>query len=284
MSDTVRVGVIGCGKISGAYFGMAKNFSVVEVTACADLNVEAARAKAAEFNVPRVLTVDELITDPAVDVVLNLTVPKAHYPIAIRSIEAGKHTFAEKPLGVNREEGQKILAAAKQKGVRVGCARHVHGRRHPDRPQADRRRGHRHARLVHRHHGRPGARSVAPQPRVLLRGRRGADVRHGALLPHRAAPDARPGEAGVGVRGHPDPRAGHHQPAEVRQEDQGRDARPRDGADGIRGRGDRDHRAELRVAALHPRRPPADHGVRHRRRHSASPTPTRSTAWSTSAR
>ena len=118
----VRVGVVGCGAISGAYLGMARNFPVVEIVACADLNPDAARAKAKEFGVPRVLGVDELIADDAVDVVLNLTVPKAHAPVALRAIEAGKHTYAEKPLGINREEGRAIVDAARRRNVRVGCA------------------------------------------------------------------------------------------------------------------------------------------------------------------
>ena len=65
MAEKVRVGVIGCGKISGAYLGMAKNFPVVEMAACADLNEEAAKAKAAEYGIPKVCSVDEIIKDPS---------------------------------------------------------------------------------------------------------------------------------------------------------------------------------------------------------------------------
>src|SRR5437660_237419 len=122
MLEKVRVGVIGCGAISGAYLGMAKNFPIVEIAACSDLNMEAARAKAQEFQVPKVCTVDELLADPSIEIVLNLTVPKAHVPIGLRAIEAGKHTYAEKPLGVNREEGKQLLASAKKARRRVGCA------------------------------------------------------------------------------------------------------------------------------------------------------------------
>ena len=63
MSERVRVGVIGTGAISGAYLGMAKNFPLVEIAACADLNTDAARAKAREFQIPKVCSVDELIAD-----------------------------------------------------------------------------------------------------------------------------------------------------------------------------------------------------------------------------
>lgn len=121
-SNPVRVGVIGTGAISGAYLGMAKNFPIVQIAACADMNLDAARKKAEEYQILKVCSVDELFKDDSIDVVLNLTVPKAHVPIALRAIDAGKHTYAEKPLGIDRAEGQKLLAAAEAKGLRVGCA------------------------------------------------------------------------------------------------------------------------------------------------------------------
>jgi predicted dehydrogenase len=122
MSEKVRVGVIGCGAISGAYLGMAKNFPIVEIAALADLDIERAKEASQKFGVGKACSVDQLIADPSLEIVLNLTVPKAHVPIALRVIEAGKHTYAEKPLGIDRTEGEKLLAAAKKKKLRVGCA------------------------------------------------------------------------------------------------------------------------------------------------------------------
>lgn len=118
----VTVGVIGCGKISDQYLGNAKKFPILDVVAVADLNRAAAEKQAAAYGVPRVLSVDELIADPSIQVTLNLTIPAAHMDVAIRSLEAGKHTFAEKPLAVNRDEGRRVLEAAKRTGLRVGCA------------------------------------------------------------------------------------------------------------------------------------------------------------------
>jgi predicted dehydrogenase len=122
MADPIRIGVIGCGAISGAYLGMAKNFPTVQIAAVADLNREVAEKRAAEFAVPTVLGVDELIADESIDIVLNLTIPKAHAPIAVAALEAGKHTYSEKPFGINRAEGQQILDLAKKKNLLVGCA------------------------------------------------------------------------------------------------------------------------------------------------------------------
>jgi predicted dehydrogenase len=101
---------------------MAKNLPVVEIAACADLNLDVAKKRAAEYNVPRVCTVDELIADDSIEILLNLTIPKAHVPIGLRAVEAGKHTYAEKPFGIDTDDGRKLLAAGKAKGLRTGCA------------------------------------------------------------------------------------------------------------------------------------------------------------------
>jgi predicted dehydrogenase len=120
--DKVRIGVIGTGAISNAYLGMAKNFRVVEIVACADINIDAAKSKAAEHGIPNVCTVEQLLADPSIEIVLNLTIPKAHAPVAIKTLEAGKHTYLEKPLGITRAEGDSIISLAKKKNLRVGCA------------------------------------------------------------------------------------------------------------------------------------------------------------------
>jgi predicted dehydrogenase len=120
--DPVRIGVIGCGAISGAYLGKAAKFPAVQLVACADLDFDRARAKAAEFDIPKACTVDELFADPAVEIVLNLTVPKAHAPVALAALRAGKHTYCEKPLGIDRDEGRQVIELATAKKLLVGCA------------------------------------------------------------------------------------------------------------------------------------------------------------------
>lgn len=68
------------------------------------------------------LSVDQLLADDQIEIVLNLTIPKAHVPVAMRAIEAGKHTYCEKPLGVDRQEALKLIDLAAKKNLRVGCA------------------------------------------------------------------------------------------------------------------------------------------------------------------
>jgi len=117
-----KIGIIGCGAISGAYLSQCPKFDILEVAACADLVMERAQARAAEFNVPRACTVEELLADPEIAIVINLTIPKAHYDVAMAAVNAGKSVWNEKPLTVTREQGQALLDAAKAKGVLVGCA------------------------------------------------------------------------------------------------------------------------------------------------------------------
>ncbi len=116
-----RVGLIGCGKIAQAYFNGAKTFPHLALVACADINPEAARQKAEENNC-RALSVDELIADPTIDLVINLTIPAAHVEISRRIIEAGKDVYSEKPLGIALEPARDLLALARRKGRLVGCA------------------------------------------------------------------------------------------------------------------------------------------------------------------
>ncbi|SEN30153.1 Gfo/Idh/MocA family protein [Lihuaxuella thermophila] len=120
--EKVRVGVIGCGNISATYFRNLKEFAVLDVVACADLDVERAKASAEAFHIPKACTVDELLADPDIELVINLTVPQAHAEVCLAALSAGKHVYVEKPLAVTREEGQKILQTAKAKGLRVGSA------------------------------------------------------------------------------------------------------------------------------------------------------------------
>ena len=122
MNTQVNVGVIGCGKISDAYFSGCRTFPILNIRACADLDLERAREKAAQHNIPLALSVDELLADPEIELVINLTVPQAHAEVNLRAIAAGKHTYCEKPLAVTRADALQTLEAAHARGVLVGCA------------------------------------------------------------------------------------------------------------------------------------------------------------------
>lgn len=117
----LRVGIVGCGNIAPAYFKGCTMFRALEAVACADLNMDSAKARAEEYKV-KALTVDELLASPDVDLVVNLTIPKAHAAISRRALLAGKHVHSEKPLGITLEEGADLVALAAKLKLRLGCA------------------------------------------------------------------------------------------------------------------------------------------------------------------
>ncbi len=119
--NTYGIGIIGCGNISAAYLRLAPSFKGLEMRAVADVNMAAAEARAAEFNV-KAQSVDDLLANPDLDVIINLTIPDAHYGVTKRILEAGKHAYSEKPLVLTLEEGETLRALAKAKGLSVGCA------------------------------------------------------------------------------------------------------------------------------------------------------------------
>ncbi len=121
MSKVYGVGIIGCGVISGAYFKLIPSYKNIQVVACTDLNMAAARARAEEFGV-EAQDMESLLANPSVDVVVNLTVPNAHFEVSKRALEAGKHVYSEKPFVLSLEEGNELRRIADAKGLKVGSA------------------------------------------------------------------------------------------------------------------------------------------------------------------
>lgn len=121
MTSTLRIGIVGCGSISVAYLRNAPLFAGVEITACADIVPAAAARRASEYGL-RQLEVDALIADPDVDLVLNLTIPAAHFDISMGALQAGKHVFTEKPLAVTAALGRQLVDAAAARGLAIGSA------------------------------------------------------------------------------------------------------------------------------------------------------------------
>src|SRR5689334_17350330 len=120
--NRVKVGIVGCGNISRIYFTNLKKYPEVELVAAADLDLSRAEQRAEEFGLAKAYTVEQLMADPEIEIVVNLTIPKAHATVCLQALEAGKHVYVEKPLAVTREEGQQIVKLAKEKGLRVASA------------------------------------------------------------------------------------------------------------------------------------------------------------------
>src|SRR6185312_2649130 len=117
-----RIGLIGCGKISSIYLQNLGAFAGTTVVACADIDRSRAEEQAAAFGVPRACSVDELLADPQIEIVVNLTIPQAHGPVAIAALEAGKSVYNEKPLALDRATARRLLDLARERGLRVGGA------------------------------------------------------------------------------------------------------------------------------------------------------------------
>jgi predicted dehydrogenase len=121
MARKLGVGVIGCGNISKAYFSLAPLFRGIEMRACADINQEAAKARAKEFGL-RMETVDGLLKSDDIDIVVNLTIPAAHYDVSKQILDAGKHVYSEKPFVLSIKDGLDLKKRAEKKNLRIGSA------------------------------------------------------------------------------------------------------------------------------------------------------------------
>ena len=117
----MKVGIIGCGNISETYFNCQKIFNNFEIIACADINNEFAIKSAEQFNV-KAQSVDDILSNKEIGLIINLTIPSAHKEIIVKSLNAGKHCFSEKPLAMNMEEGLEIQKLSSEKKLYVGCA------------------------------------------------------------------------------------------------------------------------------------------------------------------
>ncbi|MBV6656715.1 MAG: Gfo/Idh/MocA family oxidoreductase [Devosiaceae bacterium] len=120
-TQALNVGIIGCGNVSATYLRLAPLFAPFTISAVADLNAAAAQDRAQAFGT-KALSVDALLADPSIDIIVNLTVPAAHASVTSASLEAGKHVYSEKPLALSSAEARAIAALATQRGLRVGAA------------------------------------------------------------------------------------------------------------------------------------------------------------------
>ncbi|MFI4910517.1 MAG: Gfo/Idh/MocA family protein [Sedimentisphaeraceae bacterium JB056] len=120
-TEKIKVGIIGCGMISDIYFKASQTFDMIEVIACADKDPHIAQKKGETYNVDY-MTAKELLEKEDIQIVLNLTPPKAHLPVTLDILNAGKHVYSEKPFGIDMEEAEKAISLANEKGLLIGSA------------------------------------------------------------------------------------------------------------------------------------------------------------------
>ena len=120
--DPVRTAVIGCGNISSIYLENAAKWDILDLRGCANRTLPRAQSQAEKYHVPRAAPIDDVLADPEIELIINLTTPDVHAEIGLAALRAGKSVYNEKPLAISREDGQLLLAEAKARGLRVGCA------------------------------------------------------------------------------------------------------------------------------------------------------------------
>ena len=121
MNKVFKVGLIGCGHIAETYFRAEKYFNNIKIIKCADINLKAAKKCSKEYGI-KFLSVNEILKDQEVEIILNLTIPKAHYEISKKALLNGKHVYSEKPLAINLKDGKELLKISRRKKLYLGNA------------------------------------------------------------------------------------------------------------------------------------------------------------------
>lgn len=119
----MKIGIVGCGNISDIYLkNLTTVFKNTKVNAVCDIDITKANAQAKKYQIEKVFTLDEMLAEPEIDIILNITTPKSHYEICKKALLAGKHIYVEKPLSVSYTDGKELLSIAKEMGLYIGGA------------------------------------------------------------------------------------------------------------------------------------------------------------------
>jgi predicted dehydrogenase len=180
VSRAIRVGIVGAGYISAAYLKAAKNFPELAIVSCADAMPANAEKRGEEFGL-KVQSVEELLQDDSIDLILNLTTPQGHFPVSSQGLQAGKHVYSEKPLALGREDAEALARTAREHRVRLGCApdTFLGGGQQTARKLID-------DGAIGKPLGGTGSGRLASKSGVFLPNRWRPCIRHGAVLHHGA--------------------------------------------------------------------------------------------------
>ena len=121
MNKVFKVGLIGCGHIAETYFRAHKYFNNFKIIKCADINNLASKKCAYKYGI-EALSVKQILQDKEIEIILNLTIPKAHYEVAKKALLSGKHVYSEKPMAINFKDGKELLKLSKKKKLYIGNA------------------------------------------------------------------------------------------------------------------------------------------------------------------
>src|SRR3954451_24427729 len=116
------LGIVGTGNIAGGYARDAVTHPEIRLVSVTDIDIDRATAFAAEHGTRIDPSLDDLLANPEVDIVVNLTVHQAHFDVTRRALEAGRHVYSEKPLALSGADAHALADVAVERGVRLGCS------------------------------------------------------------------------------------------------------------------------------------------------------------------
>jgi len=119
---TIRTAVVGCGAISDIYLKNLKNkFSIIDLVGCCDLDTVRCAAAAEKYGI-KALTMEEILADESIELVVNLTNPKAHFAVIKQLLEGGKNVYTEKVLSIELGDAEELVRLANERGLYLGAA------------------------------------------------------------------------------------------------------------------------------------------------------------------
>lgn len=120
--DSVGTAVVGCGNIASFYCSAIPRHPILRFAGVMDRDGSRSAAYAAYYSVPKYESLNDVLNDRRVELVVNLTNPRSHFSVSKACLEAGKHVYSEKPLAMSFAEARQLVELAGQKGLRIASA------------------------------------------------------------------------------------------------------------------------------------------------------------------
>ncbi|HEY4384151.1 MAG TPA: Gfo/Idh/MocA family oxidoreductase, partial [Ktedonobacteraceae bacterium] len=118
----LNIAIVGCGNIAGGYAKTLQPYPHIHLLGATDVDLPRAEAYVAQYGGKVYSSLEEILADEAVDLVVNLTIHHAHASVITQCLQAGKDVYSEKPLALTSQEAQALVALAAEKGRRLSCA------------------------------------------------------------------------------------------------------------------------------------------------------------------
>lgn len=118
----MKIGIIGSGFTADRYMVTSKHYPHLEIVAVTDKDPQRARDFCKHYGLPLRQNMEAVLSDPSIDLIVNLTSPSSHYEVSKACLDAGKHLYSEKPLAMSLSQAMELVEGAKAKGLHLSCA------------------------------------------------------------------------------------------------------------------------------------------------------------------